>query len=402
MLREDGRGAMPGRLRLRGAFVAGQVAMSLVLLVATALFLRALGHAATIDPGFNASGVDAVFLDLKMGGYTPQTAPAFIRDVLARLAAEPGVRRVAMAGVLPMGGDGLSFGGIKRPGDERTPDGAVIEADWNVIAGDYFGTLEIPIVRGRAFNDAEAAGQSRVAVINQTLAERLWPGEDPVGRTFEVEAPDGVPLRVVGVARDAKYRWIGDGPRPFVYVPFGQQHYDRQTLLVRGSGGSTVPAVRRVLRALNPSLPVIQTSTLSQYADQGLLPQRLAAWVAGSLGLVGLFLAALGIYGVTRFAAARRAREIGIRVALGADPGGVARLVVWHGLRLALAGAALGLLAAAAVGRLAESLLLGVGGADPLSFAGAALVLVGVTVMASYLPARAAARRNPVDALRAE
>lgn len=404
MLHGDPSASRIGRLRLRGGFVAAQVAMSLVLLVATGLFLRALGRAGTIDAGFNPAGVETVFLDLKMGGYMGETAPVFMRTLLQRLSTEPGVGRVAMAGVLPMGGDGLSFGSIRVPGARAggPSDGGAIDADWNVIAGDYFGILQLPLLRGRAFTDADAFAPSRVAIINQTLASRLWPGEDPLGRTFETDGPDRKTLQVVGVARDAKYRWIGDHARAFVYVPYGQEQYQRQTLLVRGTGGSALPAVRKVLHELNAALPIIQTGTLSEYADQGLLPQRLAAWIAGGLGVVGLLLSALGIYGVTSYDASRRAREIGIRIALGAEPGGITRLVVWRGVRLALVGGILGLAGAVAVSRLAAALLLGIGPMDPVAFAAGALVLLLTMVAASYLPARAAARRNPVEALRAE
>jgi predicted permease len=396
----------PGRwFRLRNLFVVGQVAMALVLLVSASLFMRALQHAATIDPGFTSADVDVVFLDLRMGGVTGARSPAFVRQLLDRVRSEPSVREACVAGVVPMGGDGLSFGGVRRPLSPAAEDSGGLEADWNVVTADYFRTLGIPIVSGRTFTDADASSTSGVAVINQTMAHRLWPGEDPIGRSFEVVGPQGAEraLQVVGVARDAKYRWLGDRARLFVYVPFGQQAYDRQALMIRRRGEeSSVPAVRQILRDLSPGMPMIQATTLNEYAGLGLLPQRLAAWVAGSLGLVGLLLAALGIYGVTAYNAVQRTRELGIRIALGADRSGVTRLVLWHGFRLAVAGAALGALGAAGLGTLFGSLLLGVGATDPIAFASASSVFVVATLAASWFPARRAASRDPVEALRAD
>jgi hypothetical protein len=316
-----------------------------------------------------------------------------------------------------MGGDGLSFGGVRAPGQGDSDQPFGLDADWNVVTAGYFQTLDIPIVSGRTFLPSEGSPSASVAVVNQTMANRLWPGQDPVGRSFEVVGPRGVDrtLRVVGVARDAKYRWIGDTARLFVYVPFGQQDYHQQAVLVRrgqpggpgrSDGGaqlpSTAPAVRRVLASLNPALPIVEATTLEEYAGLGLLPQRLAGWAAGILGVVGLMLAALGVYGVTAYNAGQRTREIGIRIALGAGRSGVTRLMLWQGFRLAIAGAALGLAGAAAAGQLLSAFLLGVGPLDPPAFAAASGVFVAVTLAASWLPARRAAARDPVEALRNE
>ena len=271
-----------------------------------------------------------------------------------------------------MGGDGLSFGNVRVPGrvDPGAPDG--FEADWNLVTADFFRTLQIPIVSGRSFLAAEQSGEAGVAIVNQAMARTLWPGRNPVGQSFEVVGPRGVDrtLRVVGVARNAKYRWLGDSARLFVYVPFGQESYDRQALLVkRRSPGSAVPAVRQILRTLSPGMPIIQTTTMEDYAAVGLLPQRLAAGMAGWLGLVGLLLAGLGIHGVTAYNATQRTRELAVRMALGSSRSGLIGLVLWYGFRLAVAGAGLGL---------------------------------AVTLAASWFPARRAAAADTVQALRAE
>lgn len=398
-------GGRARRLGVRGVFVVGQVAMAFVLLLSASLLLRALQHAATIDPGFRPEGVDAVFLDLRMGGYTPSTSRAFVDQLLERLRAQPGVARASVAGVVPMGGDGMSFGGVRVPGQRDAGQPFGLEADWNVVTADYFQTLEIPILSGRSFRPDESTPEAQVAVVNQTMANRLWPGQDAVGRSFEVMGPHGAEraLRVVGVARDAKYRWIGDRARLFVYVPFGQQDYHQLAVLARRSrpgAPSTVPVVRNALASLNPALPIVEATTLEDYAGLGLLPQRLASWVAASLGLVGLFLAALGIYGVAAYNAAQRTREIGIRVALGAERAAVTRLILWQGFRLAVAGSALGLAGAVAAGRLLSSLLMGVAPLDPLAFAATSAAFVAVTLAASWLPARRASSRDPTEALR--
>ncbi|HEY3547186.1 MAG TPA: ABC transporter permease [Propionicimonas sp.] len=406
LLKSGPIGPNRSRLPVRSLFVTGQVAIALLLLVSAGLFVRALQHAAAIDPGFRTANIDAVDLDLRMGGYDERTGVEFARTFIERLSAEPGVASVSLAGVLPLGGDGLSFGNVRVPGrDGATPGDRGLEADWNVVTADYFRTLEIPLLRGRGFQSAEGSATSRVAVVNETMASRLWPGEDPIGRTFEVVGPTGTDktLQVVGVARDAKYRWLSDSGRLFVYVPFGQQRYERQTLLIRSSTGvSSLPVVRRVLRGLNAALPIVRATTLDSSVGVGLLPQRLAASVAGALGLVGLLLAAIGIAGVTSYAAAERRKEMGIRAALGAGRGEVTRLLVWNGFRLAVVGSVVGLLAALAVTRLFSSLLLGVGAVDPVAFAGASGLFVGVALVASLLPAGMAAARDPVEALRAD
>ena len=264
--------------------------------------------------------------------------------------------------------------------------------------------MTLPLARGRDFTDADAPTSTRVAIVNEALARAAWPGEDPIGRTLDAETFGAQNrLTVVGVATDARVITLGGEVRPYIYVPMAQQPATNVSLVVKHRGTrSSVPQVRAILRELAPNLPITVALPLSEITAIGLVPQRIASAVAGSLGVVGLLLAAIGIYGVTSYAVSRRTREIGIRIALGADRSSVLTLMLRHGLTLALAGVALGTLAAAFASRLIESLLFGIHALDPLTFASAAALFTVVTLIASYLPARRAARVDPMVALRNE
>jgi len=403
-LKAEGLDAGAGRLRLRHALVVGQVTMSLMLVIAGGLFLRALQHAASIEPGFDDTHVDVVSFDLSIGGYNAATAPNFMRDLLQRTAALPDVEAAGAASDLPLDGGRMGMGGVKVAGVTPPSGRTHLSPDWNVIAPGHFRTLRQPIVRGRDFTDGDTPGSLRVAIVNEALARQYWPGQDAIGKQMEVEgSPEspGVVLTVVGVARDARVMSLSSPAEPYLYVPFAQQYIPRISLIVRTrSDAGVIPQVRQIVRQLNPNMPVTQTAPLSQVTAIGLVPQRIAAAVAGSLGLVGLLLSAIGIYGVTAYAVSRRTREIGIRIALGADRGRVLRLVLRQGFVLAAIGVAIGVGIAAAGSRLLESLLYGIGGLDPITFAGACALFAAVTLAATYIPARRAMRVDPITALR--
>jgi predicted permease len=278
-------------------------------------------------------------------------------------------------------------------------------ADWSVVEPGFFTTLRIPILRGRDFDDADTPRSAPVIIVNNAFAERIWPGQDPVGRQLQLEGGVGndiTKLTIVGVAADARMISLGTAPEPFVFVPMSQQTMVLTALLVRSDGRSVIPDVRALLREMNPNLPVISAMPLSEVTAIGVVPQRIAASVAGSLGIVGLLLAAIGVYGVTSYAVSRRTREIGIRVALGADRGRVLRLVLRQGLVLAAIGVGIGVAIAAAGTRLLESLLFGVTGLDPITFGLACVLFAIVTLLASFLPALRATRVSPMAALRNE
>ena len=311
---------------------------------------------------------------------------------------------------MPLGGEGLGLGALRVAGASQ-PDTA--KTDWNVVSPEFFDTLALPIVRGRTFTAADRAGAPDVAIVNETMARRLWPDMDPIGKRLENgsfragrERVDRT-YTIVGVAKDTKYRWLGDSPRSFLYVPLAQQPWRTPQFFIRRSPRAAVnanlsAAVRGVLKDVDPNLPLVRVSSLREFADFGLLPQRLAASVAGSLGSVALLLAAIGLYGVTAFTVARRTREIGLRVALGANPRRVKALVVGQALKLTAIGGAVGLLLAVGMARLISDLLFGVSPLDPIAFGGTVGALLIVTVAASYIPARRAANLSPTVALRAE
>jgi predicted permease len=396
----------PGRQRLRNAFVVGQVAFSIVLVVAAALFAKALNKAATIDPGFDPRGLELASLDLSLAGYTEETGPVFARELIQRVRQLPGVDSAALAAMVPLGNGGMGLGGLALTGADATAR-RFLDADWNVVTPGYFAAMRMPLQSGRDFTDADRGGSPAVVIVNETAARRWWPNQDPIGKTLLQQVgtraqPDATrTLLVVGVARDSKYRDLGELPRTFVYVPIAQQFLPRTTIIARSANGQRLAMeIRALIVRLNPNLPIVQAQTFENFSAVGLVPQRVAASVSGSLGLVGLLLAALGIYGVTAYMVASRTREIGVRVALGARPSAVVRMVLRQGMGLALWGAAIGLALAAAVSRLLGSLLFGVAPVDPLAFGGSALLFVLIGLVACFVPARRAARVDAMQALR--
>jgi predicted permease len=388
------------RQRLRSALLVAQITFSMLLLIVAGLFARGLTRAKSIDPGFAPANVELASMDLRLANYDSLRGGQLADELLERAAALPGAENAALATVIPLDGNGLGLGGIDVPGRTPPDEERGWDADWNVITPGYFETLRIPIVRGRAFSSSDRAGAPDVAIINETFARALWPGEDPIGRTFR---NDDRSVTVVGVARDSKYRSLGESRRNFVYVPLAQRYLSRLTLFVRERPGTALGgAIRRTIAELDRSLPILRQRTFEEHAAISLFPQRVALWVAGSLGSVALLLALLGIYGVTAFSVAQRTREIGVRAALGASRGQILRPVLRQGLVLAGVGVLLGAVAAAAITRLVAGLLYGVAPTDLAAFAGAALVLVAAAIAGSWIPARRAAAIDPASALRSE
>jgi putative ABC transport system permease protein len=405
-LKSDTQGG-PERIWLRHAFVLSQVALSIVLVVGAGLFARALQRASEIDPGFDPHGVELATLDLSLGGYTADTGRVFARELIRRVRETPGVQAAALSAVMPLGDRGIGLGGLAVPGLELRNGRRFFDVDWNVITPGYFATMKMALLTGRDFSDADREGTPSVVIVNETAARQWWPRQDALGKTLLQEtgrpdAPDAVrTLTVVGVARDSKYRNLGEDPRPFVYVPIQQQYMSRTVIAARSAHGQRLAGeLRALLASMNPNLPIVQALTFDAYSQLGLLPQRIAASVAGSLGLVGVLLAAIGIYGVTAYMVSSRTREIGIRMALGAERASVVRMVLRQGLTLTMIGAAIGLAVAAAASRLLGSLLFGVGATDPLTFIGSTLLFFVVGAAACYVPARRATAIGAMDALR--
>jgi predicted permease len=399
----------PRRQRLRSVFVTAQMACCLLLMAVAGLLGRGLGAATRVDPGFQVDGIDIATVDLALGGYDRDKSAGVTERLRARLAAVPGVDSVSFAAVVPLGGDGLGLGALRKPGDLASE--RAINADWNVISPEFLPALELPLVRGRNFTAADRAGAPLAAIVNEQMARDLWPGQDAIGQRLECgdfrpgRGADNTTLTVVGVARDAKYRGLADQARQFVYVPLDQNPWTSLRIFLKRNdqfAASLTPGVRQALADVDRALPLIDLAPFRQYADVGLLPQRIAASVAGSLGVVALVLSVIGMYGITAFAVASRTREIGVRIALGADRARVVGLVLRQALRLAVIGGVLGLAGAFGLTRLLADLLFGISPLDPLALGATTLTLVCAAGVAAWIPARRAARVDPVIALRAD
>ncbi len=389
------------RSRLRNAFVTVQLILSVVLLVGSGLFIRALQRASSIDPGFTVDRGLIVPINLGLLRYGKTEGQVFYRDLLARIQTQPGVEQATLVRFPQMG---TSFAQFQVFAEGSSPVEEGMSTGFNVVGPNYFRTMGTPLLRGREFTEADREGAPATVVINGTLAARLWPNEDALGKRISITGPDGPFLQVVGVARDSKYRTLGETARSYVYLPLQQSYDPKMTLVVRTTGepSSITPLVREQIRALNANLPIADVQTLRQQIELTLLPSRIAAWVLGGFGLLALLLAGIGIYGVVSYGAAQRTREIGVRMALGASERDVLGLVLWDGLIVIGAGLAIGLLLAAAATRVIAAFLYGVGATDPLTFVIVPVLLGMVALVASYVPARRAVKVDPLVALRYE
>lgn len=393
------------RSRLQGALVATQMALCVVLLAAAGLFLRSLEKAAFSDVGLDrttAGSVLAVSFDLETQGYSREGRQAFERTLLERVASTPGVVSAALAEILPLAGRAI--------GDSVAPEGreaAAGEAGMTFLSSvspGYFRTLGIPLVAGRDFQDSDRPGAPKVAVINELFARRFWPAESPLGKRLLVGSDPGL-YEVVGVAREGKYVSLTEEPRPFLYLPLLQRGaiFGETVLLARSEPGAAIlGALRAEARRLDPALPLFHVRTLAESLDGQLSDRRQGTLLIAVFGALALLLAAVGLYGVVAYAVAGRTREIGVRMALGAARRDVVALFVGRGARLAIIGVGAGLVLSAGLTRLLVGMLFGVSPTDAATFAGVALLLMAVAMLASWIPARRAARISPMEALRNE
>ena len=405
-LREATSSETRGRARLRAAMVAMQVAVTSVLLSATLLFGRALSTMRSMQPGWNADRVFVSQLNLELNGTTRERGVTFQRELIERLATQPGLEAASLAVKLPIGGRS-SLGLVNAPGVEPPANGLPgFDAGFNRVTPGYFSTMQIPILRGRDFLATDVEGAPRVAVVGETMARRIWADLDPLGATFYVGRGESRrDFTVVGVARDAQLSAPGRALDNFYYVPLAQMYNPDATLHVRARPDfelSVPSVVRSIVRELDSSLPVPALRPLSDALGVYLLPQRLAAFVAAAMGIFGLLLATIGIYGVTAFLVSRRAREFAIRTALGASPGRVARLVIWQGGRAPLLGMIIGLAGAFAFSMFIGKVIIGVKAGDPIVFASVPAGLAAVALTAMLFPLRRLARSSPMARLRDE
>ena len=406
LLHDGGYGsAGTGRQRLRSAMVVAQVAGSLVLLIVAGLCIRSVQRAQAVDLGFDPRGVLTVRLDPHHVGYDETRAWAFYDELERRLLTLPGVESVSSAFGAPMGyfigADSVVREGASVPSDQPKP--LYLS---NSVSPSYFSTLRIPIVLGRAFSSADTLNTTRVAIVNETLARKLFPGEDPIGQRVIVARPEGRVWEIVGVARDSKYVAVFEGEMPHIYFPIVQDPFYMRVVAIRASGPPAVlaPLVEREIHAMDSEMPIADLVPMEQIVETGLsyLMFHIGIVQSGGLGLLGLVMAIVGVYGVVSYGASLRTREMGIRVALGARPEDVRGLVLRQGTVLVAAGILLGLGAAAAVTRLLSTFFVLVGTLDPATFAVVTLLLGLIALAACYLPASRAMRVDPMIALRHE
>ena len=400
-----------GRSRIHSVLVGTEISVCLVLLLGAGLLARALGRAQTVDPGFDMKHVLALSIDLNLHGYDNERAAEFHRHLIEQLQALPGVKAVSVASLAPLGG--VSRAAPVTPADSNGPVGpSETSVGYWVVSPNYFATLSIPIVRGRSFGLRDTGLGTPVAIINEAMARQFWPGQDPVGKRLR-PGPPSVPFtEVVGVVKNTRGARLWEADQPYVYLPLLQNNIAGPAIqteqlgmkiLIRTDGNpadisATVP---RILRALDPNVQG-SAATLGKSAERWIWFSQIGAMISSSLGILGLFLASLGIYGLMSYSVAQRTHELGIRIALGADRSDILKLVLGQGLRISLVGLAVGLAIALAVTRVIAAMLYGVKPTDPATFGGVSVLLTAVALLASYLPARRAAKVEPLEALRYE
>jgi len=379
---------------LRNTFIGVQVAVCMVLLIAAGLLLRGLYMAQTVDPGFEMIGITQARYDLPAQGYKQERSQALQRELIARVAALPGVDEVEQARAMPLGNQFLGTG-LTPVGETQAR-----QSEFNVVSPGFFAMLGLPIVRGRAFTEAEAQSDAPVLIVTESTARRLWSGQDPIGRTLRDEKKE---FQVIGVVKDSQISHLGQTDGLFVYMPAGPKEQDVLQLLVHSKAGdaATIHGIHEAARALDPQL-IVDVTKLEDNLDLWRTPSRIVASLSSVLGGLALLLASIGVYGVVSYGVSQRIREIGIRMTLGADGRDVMALMLRQALRPVVIGAAVGTVGCAAVSQVLSDVLYGVSSHDPIVFIGVPLFLLGVAFLASYVPARRASRLDPMVALRYE
>jgi predicted permease len=387
----------------RNSIVAGQVALSLVLLTLSAVLLQGFRSQLLQGPGFRTERLFLTSFETQLAHYSDDQTSQFYKNLLERARLAPGVRSAALTSAIPLiSGDGVDFvpEGYQAPRGERAP-----RAMAAYVSDGYFGTLDIPIQRGRGFLESDAKGAPLVAVVNEYAAKHFWPKGDALGKRMSV---NGEPVQIVGVARNAKYFWISEPPFACVYLPFRQHPRSTLTLVAESNvqdAGTLGPVLRDVVRGLDPDMPVFDVRTMHNvYTVRAVRTPNMLADIVAALGLMGLLLAVVGLYGLVAYSVSRRTREIGIRMAIGADRPKVIRMVLKQGLQLGGAGVAVGLVLSVVACNILVSRMWVASTFDvnPLLYAAIAVPLLGITLLATWAPARRASRIDPMRALRDE
>ncbi len=398
---QAGSTATSARQRMRKVLVAAQVALALVLLAGAALFAQTLVNLKRTDPGFQPANVLRFAIEPRLAGYEKERAATLRKTVRERLAALPGVESVAYAVLGPFANGGMGTGIYVEGRTASTNDGANTDS----MSAGYFHTLRIPIVAGRDFDERDGSQGVKTAIINQTFAKQYFHGRNPLGLHVGTSKKE-VDYEVVGVIRDVAEDNLRDAPKPFVYFPYETTQpvhmMSSAVFYVRGYGQQLAPAVRAAMRQIDTNLPITAMASMQSRVDDSVNIERLIASLAAGFGFLATLLAAVGLYGVVAYSVARRTVEIGLRMALGAARSDIYGMVLKEVGVLLLAGMAVGLPAALALGKLIESQLYGVKPYDPLLIAGALVAMAAVALAAAFLPARRAAAVNPLRALRGE
>ena len=390
--------------RLRSIFLVAQVAFSIVLLISAGLFIVSLRNSKSVNPGFTVENALIVPLDLGMQRYSEAGGMDFYQRIVQRVGSMPGVKSLSLSKFVPLGFSSSGISAVSLEGKERQQDAPPLMAGLNSVWTDYFKTMGITLLRGRAFAETDRAGAQQVVVINETAAKRFWPDEDPVGKRLSIMGARGPYAEVVGVVKDIKTGSLEEDAQPYIYTAAMQHYEPAMSLVVRTQGDpqKAIESVRAQVLELDRNLVVAEVRTLEDQVSRSLYPSRIAAWLLSVFGLLALALAAIGLYGMLSYSVVQRTREIGIRMALGAQPGDVVRLILKEGIRLMIYGTIIGVVLAVGAAQALASVVFGVSVVEPVVFAAVIVTLAAVALIASYIPARRGTRVAPNIALRAD
>jgi predicted permease len=386
------------RTRLRHASLVAQVALSLILLLSSGLFLRSIYRMRAADPGFAVRNRFYVLTFVSAPEFTEATGLQFYQQTLERLGNLPGVRSAALTRFLPLMATGQENDCVSADGS--SPFTATV----GVISPGFLSTMQIPLLKGRDFSATDTASSPPVVLVSQNLAKRLWPGRSATGQHLRFGCANGTTAEVVGVVRDTNIRTLGEAPQPHFYRPFAQRYTGLATLVVETFPDATgvATAIRAAIRAESAGARIYALDSLATHVERSYWAVRWESSVLILFGMLALVLAAVGLYGVMAFHVTQRTQEIGLRMALGARSASVYRLILREGMKITLLGVVFGIFASAGLTRLLARFLSGLNPTDPLTFAGTSLLWIGVALLACYLPARRAANVDPMVALRYE
>ena len=392
------------RLTLRNSLVVAQVALSLVVLVCGGLFIKSFRSAQKMDPGFTTNGILLVSLNPQLVGYDEEQTRAFFTRIVERTAALPGVQATSVARLMPLGDSSNSSGPILKEGEMLAPGSAGRNIMNNVVSSGHFRTMQIPLIAGRDFDDRDRKGAQRVIIVNERMAQLLWPGENAVGKHIFIGVESRDAIEVVGVARTGKYRALAEDPKPYYYSPMAQRGPSGMILTVRTTNDprNLVGAIRKEVQTIDARIPLSAIKTMNEHMTFALWAPNMAATLALAFGVVALLLSAVGLYSVMAYIVSQRTREVGIRMALGANRRNVLKLITRQGMLLALIGVAIGLALSLLLASALSSVLIGISSYDLTTFVVVPFLLVIVAFIACLVPASRATKVNPLLALRYE